>query len=310
MKYAVFSDIHGNIHALKAALRDAEAQKATKCIFLGDYCYGFPWGDEVAQTLRGLKSAIIIRGNNEGYLIDIHKTPRDGRWACEQFKPIWWAYNSLSEVNLEYLINLPETMDIYDGDERIHIAHSSDIFYRKLRIEPFHSSLLRHIMPKSFTHKEYLEKARGAIMARADALADIGMLAGGVYLNGHNHMQFHMEYEGKLFVNPGSCGEALDRDATAAYTLIERNDDRWEIIERRVAYDLSAAADGMRATGFYEYAPMWAEIMEAELMSGEDFFGLFVNHLVETNRRFGRTDYPVGNDVWDAAVKTWDITKI
>jgi len=56
MKYAIFSDIHGNYPALKAALSDAYAHKADKYIFLGDYTNAFPWGNEVTKAIRDIKS--------------------------------------------------------------------------------------------------------------------------------------------------------------------------------------------------------------------------------------------------------------
>lgn len=36
MKYAILSDVHSNLEALKAALLDAEHHGAEKIIFLGD----------------------------------------------------------------------------------------------------------------------------------------------------------------------------------------------------------------------------------------------------------------------------------
>lgn len=308
MKYAIFSDIHGNIHALKAALSDAEAQGTDKYIFLGDYTNGFPWGDEVTKKIREMESATVISGNGEGYLIDLHEKPQ-GEWLCEQFKPIYWAYRSLSNENMEFLLNLPETADICDSNDEIHLVHSSNIFYRSQKIEPFRPERLRIMMQAPFSRQEYLEVARNAIISRSDALADIHELPKGIYLFGHNHLQFHMECDGRLFINPGSCGEALDWDTTAAYTLLERGDERWIVTERRVEYDLKAVVEGLHTSGYAEYAPMWSEVMKVELLTGRDYFTPFVLHLVETGRRLERNEYPVSNEVWDAAVQTWDMNK-
>ena len=156
------------------------------------------------------------------------------------------------------------------------------------------------------SHSEYLTLAREALLSRADALADLEALPEGIYLFGHNHLQFHMEYDGRLFINPGSCGEALDWDPTAAYTILDLTPGSRSVIERRVPYDLKAVSDGLRDSGFAAYTPVWSDVMERELMTGKCYFGLFVTHLIKTNRELGKTAYPVGNDVWEAAVKTWD----
>ena len=76
MKYAIFSDIHGNVHALEAALADAEKRGADKYIFLGDFLHGFPWGNDVVNAIRGLKSTVVICGNGEGYINDFHGKPQ------------------------------------------------------------------------------------------------------------------------------------------------------------------------------------------------------------------------------------------
>ena len=308
MKYAVFSDIHGNIHALQAALADARAHGAQKYIFLGDYVHGFPWGNDVTSTIRGLEYAAVIRGNGESYLVDLHDQ-RDNEWIYEQLKPVYWAYNSLSKDNLEYLLNLPETTGINDNGETIHINHALNIFYRPQKIAPFHSERLREIFKEPFSREQYLEIARNAVLAHPDVLEEILSLPKGVYLFGHNHLQFHMWYEGRLFINPGSCGEALDWDTTAAYTLLEEESNQWFVMERRVKYDLNMAIKRLRTSGYAEYAPVWSEVMIAELTTGKDHFLPFVLHLIETGRQLNQPENPVSNDVWYEATRDIDISK-
>jgi hypothetical protein len=55
---------------------------------------------------------------------------------------------------------------------------------------------------------------------------------------------------------------------------------------------------------------MWSQVMELELMTGKDYFFPFVLHLIETGKQLGRTEYPVSNEVWEAAVRTWDKEKM
>ncbi|MDR2569870.1 MAG: metallophosphoesterase family protein, partial [Oscillospiraceae bacterium] len=42
MKYAIISDIHGNLDSLLAVLNDAKNYNVDKYIFVGDYCACFP----------------------------------------------------------------------------------------------------------------------------------------------------------------------------------------------------------------------------------------------------------------------------
>jgi len=54
MKYALISDIHGNIDALKAVLADAKRNNVQHYIFLGDYCIGLAYPNEVLNCIRAI----------------------------------------------------------------------------------------------------------------------------------------------------------------------------------------------------------------------------------------------------------------
>jgi len=306
MKYAIISDIHGNIHAFEAVLADAKAQGADMYLLIGDYASSFPHGNDVADAIRKLEPATVIRGNGEGYFIDLKGRDLQ-ELAHEQFKPVYWGYRSLTQGNLEYMVNLPETAVVADGNTKIHLAHSMGLFFRTPEIGLFRSQIFRIMMEAApFSHEEYLARAREALLACPGAVAEIHAMPEGIYLFGHNHLQFHMEYEGRLFINPGSCGEPLNWDTRAAYTLLTVDEGSWVVAERRVGYDLSLVVEGLDASGFTAYAPVWSDIMKREVATGKDYFYPFVVHVVDTARKMGETELPVSNEAWDAAVASWD----
>lgn len=68
MKFAIFSDIHGNLPALNAVIEDAEKQNVDSFLFLGDYCISNPYPDECIARIRSLDSKYAVRGNEEKYL--------------------------------------------------------------------------------------------------------------------------------------------------------------------------------------------------------------------------------------------------
>jgi len=306
MKYAIISDIHGNRHAFEAVLADANAQGVDMYLLIGDYASSFPYGNDVATAIRNLEPATVIRGNGEGYFINLQgRDPQE--LTHEQFKLVYWSYRNLSPENMEYLVNLPETAVVTDGGTNIHLAHAMGLFFRSPRVEPFHSCCFKAMMEaEPFTHVEYLARARAALLACPEALAEIHAMPKGIYLFGHNHLQFHMQYEGRLFINPGSCGEPLDWDTRAAYTLLTVDGDKWDVAERRVMYDLCLVAEGLETSGFAAYAPAWSEVMKLDLLTGKDYFMQFVMHVMETGRKMGETGPPVSNNAWAAAVATWD----
>ena len=310
MKYAIISDMHGNIHAFSTVLADAKAQGVDKFLLLGDYASSFPYGNDVVNTMRDLDACFAIRGNGEDYLIDLMGCNPDAL-TNEQFKPIYWSYRSLSAENLIYLANLPISTKITDSSADIHLTHHMDIYFRQPKIPLFHSELLRQIRKTTpITHDTYLAQAKNALLSDPNTLAEMNAMPKGIYLSGHNHLQFHMFYEDKLFINPGSCGEPLDWNTKASYTILTVTETAWTVDERRVRYDLDAASEGLVASGFANYAPMWAKIMELELHSAQDYFMPFVMHLVATGKEMGSTSYPVNETVWQRAVATFNPANI
>jgi len=306
MKYAVISDIHGNNHAFKAVLADAEAMGVDTYLLLGDYASSFPQGGEVVDAIRKLKSAVVVRGNGEDYFVPLKgKAPHE--LTHEQMKPVYWGYRSLSPGNLNYVLNLPQTATFMDCGIKINLEHLMGFFYQQPKIKPFWSEHFRELMnEKPFAHDEYLLFAREALLSTPGVADKILQLPRGVYLLGHNHLQFYMEYEGRLFINPGSCGEPLDWDTRAAYTILTISDDGWKVEEKRVKYDQKLIIDELDSSGFTEYAPVWSNIMKKEALEAKDSFAPFVWHVLETGRKMGEYESPVSDAVWEEAVKTWE----
>ena len=309
MKYAIFSDIHGNLPALEAALNDAEAHGAMYYLFLGDYLRDFPWINETIELLSGLKNAVVIRGNNENRLIRSSEE-RQPSLDFEQFGLDNWNYKNIKPKNVKYLASLPETAVIEYNGYKINLAHSSDIFFRIPKNLLFHTSYFRFLMDTtSFNRDEYLNLARDSLLTRPDVMADICTLPEGIYLNGHNHIQFYMEYKSRLFVNPGSCGMAADGENTAAYTILSYTKNGWNVEERRVHYDVDEAITQLRNSSLAYEAPAWALAIERSVLTGKDHMSALLYHVRETANKSGETSMPVSDTLWRKAVETWDIDK-
>lgn len=305
MKYAIISDVHGNIHALEAVLADAKVQNVDKFLLIGDYVNMLPFSNEVADCIRALENTVIVRGNGEDYFTNLlGKKPEE--MTAKQFRPIYWSYNSLSKENLKYITTLPETATVTNGKYQIHLSHALSLFFRTPPIELIHPGLAALIIAKEqFTHEEYLTRTRKLILSRPEVVQEILEMPKGIYLFGHNHLQFHMEYEGRLFINPGSCGEPLNWDTRASYTILTVNGPGWAVVERRVEYDLDLAIKGLDTSGFTAYAPAWSEVIKLDLATAKDYFYPFVKHVVDTGHKMGETGPMVSNTAWEVAVATW-----
>ena len=204
MKFAIISDIHGNYIALKNILEDAEKSGVDGFIFAGDYCIRAPWPSEVIDKMMSLENSYAVLGNEEKYL---HLTPGDDG----QSEVSYWARRQLSDEQMAWLDNLPRRIDTVIEGVGVHICHPSSEFIDKCEYKFGKTSLLAlHYGDRTPTHEENLEYVRGQLLADEEFKERARKLDKGVYIFGHSHDQFFLEFEGRWFINPGSCGLPLD----------------------------------------------------------------------------------------------------
>ena len=60
MRFAIISDIHGNLPALNAVIDDAENNHVDTYIFTGDYCISNPYPDECISRIKNLHNKYMI----------------------------------------------------------------------------------------------------------------------------------------------------------------------------------------------------------------------------------------------------------
>ena len=131
MKYAVISDIHGNLPALETVLSDAKEQGVSGYIFAGDYCLSGPWPNECLEVIRALPNTYIVRGNEESYLENLDGTD-PATWTDGQMQISYYAYRTVSKENRDYLAALPRQIDMECSGVSIHIAHDKADFLGEL----------------------------------------------------------------------------------------------------------------------------------------------------------------------------------
>ena len=269
MLYAVISDVHGNGPALRAVLKDAKAAGAEQFLFVGDCISDLPFTREIYETLRDLENAVIVSGNRERYMDSLDPNLRNR----EQFACLFLTREELGEDGCAWARALPETATVLtpDGKKRIYMEHICSEFYRgglhqvKTRLR---SSELAKAFPNNATRQETLDFIREILEREADLPALKERTGADVILHGHNHMQYAVEIDGVLYVNPGACGQPLDHDTRAPYTLLRYEDGKFTAEERRVAYDIESAIAACKASRFYQEADCWCELIFYGLRNG------------------------------------------
>jgi predicted phosphodiesterase len=229
-RWAVVSDIHGNLPALQAVLAEIACERVERTVNLGDIVSGPLWPRETAVALRAL-ALPTIRGNHERQLLTL---AREHMAAADAF-----AAAQIAGDDRDWLAGLPATLDLGHGVWCCHGTPTSDLQYFLETVTP---DLGGHGSP-------------GVRAARADEVAArLGAIAAPLVLCGHTHMPRLAQCGATLVVNPGSVGlPAFDDDHPfahlmetgtphARWALVERGPQGWQAQLRATAYDFESAA--------------------------------------------------------------------
>lgn len=221
MKYAVISDIHGNILALKEALRLIEKENVEKIICLGDIIGIGTRSEECVKLIMQYKDKLIaVRGNHEDRcLFGIPEYIHDGKHKMseEDIAQEHWIQDHISDESKEFLRSLPQEIETDIQGYKVTIVHypsNEDMSYKAFYYFPVKEELLD-------LFKKYRESD--------------------IYLFGHTHeIRIKETHEGKWFINPGTLGTAFHRDY-GVFGILEITDDKKIYYkEKSFTYDLDA----------------------------------------------------------------------
>src|SRR4051794_38637800 len=99
MIIAAIADIHGNLPALNAVLRDMPPVDAILCA--GDMTGYYPYPNEVCDRVRE-SGAFTVRGNHDAYVLGELRPAEDKPGYRTQ-----WIRDSLTPANRSWLRGLP-----------------------------------------------------------------------------------------------------------------------------------------------------------------------------------------------------------
>jgi diadenosine tetraphosphatase ApaH/serine/threonine PP2A family protein phosphatase len=220
VRYAILSDVHGNLEALQAVLADS-AGRADALLCLGDTV---GYGADPAPCLEAVaeRALAVVAGNHE--------------WGVTGRLPLGW-FNRWARAALAW------TRARLDGDQRAWLGALP------LRREVEDATLV-HASPAEPEEWDYL-------LTADDGFRVFGAFETRWCFVGHSHVpgawslgssgpehhprptSFAAERGRRYLVNVGSVGQPRDTDPRAAYAIWEPGAGRVEI--RRVPYDVGAA---------------------------------------------------------------------
>ena len=220
MKYAIISDIHGNLEALEAVLNDAEKKGAERIICLGDIV---GYGANPKECLDKIKSIndIVCAGTHDHAVINQTDTIYFNIYAR---KAVAWTSLQLNDEDILYIQSFP-----YVYEEKDFIA--------------VHANL---IQPENW----------GYIFDDFDAAKNFISMKQNICFIGHSHVplafekkedirpyynlkELNIDKNSKYIINVGSVGQPRDGDPRTGYCIFDSDNMKIEWI--RLNYDIVKA---------------------------------------------------------------------
>jgi predicted phosphodiesterase len=227
MKFAIMADIHANLEALEAVLRDAREQACTHYAFLGDFVGYCADPRACIDIIRAVNSP-CVKGNHDEYCAV--ELPLDG-FNPKALKAVQWTRNQLTDADRAWLRSLPYVRTV----ENFTIVHATleaperwGYVFDKLAAG---SSFVNQKTPICFFGHTHVPVA---------FVLD-GLVRGGTYA------KFKIEKGKQYFVNVGAVGQSRDQNLKAAYVIYDMEEDTVEL--RRVAYDITVTQKKIRDAG-------------------------------------------------------------
>ena len=219
MRFAIFGDIHANLHALDAVLADAREQACTHYVCLGDVVGYNAFPKQCIDLVRNLECP-VVKGN--------HDEQASMLGDQEGFNPLaeeamTWTREQLTNEDKEWLRSLRLQRQVRDFTivhATLDTPHKWGYVFNQLDAAASFSYQHTSVCFIGHTHSPKAYVRDGSV--RTSPLDVLVLQKGKRYL-----------------INVGSVGQPRDGDWRSAYCIYDTNDGELQL--RRIAYDLPAA---------------------------------------------------------------------
>jgi putative phosphoesterase len=216
LKALIISDIHGNLAAIKAVLR--QEPDADLIVCLGDLVDYGPKPAECIALVREVAD-IIVQGNHD-YAVGTSADPQcSAEYAHLADVTEEYTLSVLSLEDRSYLANLPVEARFMIGSDKVTAVHAAPTDPRF------------EYRPPETSDDDWQKE----------------IVAGGspnFLLLGHTHLPLIKKLGSTTVVNVGSVGQPKDGDPRAAYVVIENG----VPVQKRAEYDIGATIAALHDT--------------------------------------------------------------
>lgn len=237
---ALLSDIHANIHALRAVLDEVETLKIDRIVFCGDIVGYGPHPAECVKLVREFGGACVM-GNHDFYTLAAHKDPELIPPEPETFRNpvlagIHHAAKHLDQDAIDWLGSLPLALEIPGAI----VAHSALHDFEQW---PYLLDLwdalptLKILVQSRFQIGFFGHTHRQAWFSQPCDLEN----------EPFTHDRFHLRDDTVYAVVVGSVGQPRTGDPRAAWTLWDSDARKFEF--RRTPYPVARTVSEIQEAG-------------------------------------------------------------
>lgn len=216
MKIAIISDIHSNLDALTAVLKEIERIKADEIYCLGDIVGYGPNPNECIDLIKSVTEKVVV-GNHDSAVINQTDMMLFNSYARESTE---WTRRMISDENYEYLLKLPLKISEHD----LLFVHSTPLIP-----EDWNYILTQHSAEKHFNY--FTEQA---------------------CFIGHSHRpEMFRSIDDRLIINVGSVGQPRDGNSKSSFVIYGTEDGEYELV--RQEYDIKNVYKSIVKAGLNEF---------------------------------------------------------
>jgi predicted phosphodiesterase len=228
MRYAIFSDIHGNLEAYQEVIKEYKNEKIDQFLCIGDIV---GYGADPKECIRKTQEleAITVAGNHDWAAVGLIDMAYFNPLAKQA---IYWTVNQLDKEEKEFL----KTLDLVYENQDLILVHG-------MLNEPakFHYLLDKVVAEENFN----LMKKNICFVGHSHTA--------GVFIEYQNSISYLLEPKIKIesnknyIINVGSIGQPRDRDKRASYCIFDT--EKKEVILKRINYNIKKTQEKIVRAG-------------------------------------------------------------
>jgi len=228
LRYAIFSDVHANLEAFEAVLKDARRERADRFISLGDIVGYGPNPNECIKLTHKF-ACLSLAGNHDWIVLNLREIACLNPYAQQA---LLWSKENLTPARLDYLQSLP----LFAQIDNLYLVHASPE-------QPVNWDYIRSLEDAKLNFKCF--KGQICLVGHSH-LPKIVVEDGTTYWI-HSSSEIAIEEGKRYIINVGSVGQPRDGNVKACYALYNTVTNCFQL--RRVSYDLVTTQEKMLLAG-------------------------------------------------------------